>query len=100
MNIHDIIRLGTTLQETEDAAHDLWTHLPSYKIAVKYHDDYAMEFRPSADVVMREACEFIYALSQNAEKEYHKLTDRMADSFLADTGGQCVCGEFHSNNEE
>lgn len=88
MNVQDMIDLGGHLQDIEDRAHDLWTHLPSYQIALKFHGDYAMEFRPSPDEIMSEASEFIYAMSQNAEEQYEALTNRMAESYLNDTLGR------------
>ena len=67
----DIIRLGEQLSREENAAFDLWTWLPSYKEARKYHGDYADEQRPSTDWIMREACHVLAELKygENAEIE-------------------------------
>ena len=98
--VQKMISLGKTLEGIEDRTHDLWTHLPSYQVAKKYHGDYAMEFRPSSEDVMGEACEFIYALSQHAEKEHGELVERMKQSYMVDFGGQCLCGEFHDTTPD
>lgn len=96
--VDNAIALGNYLEDVENGAFDLWTHLPSYLVAQKHHGDYASEFRPSPNEVMSEASEFIYALSQNAEKEHHDLSERMKESYLQDTGYPCPCGEFHDTD--
>ena len=49
MNAADaIIALGKQLSDEKSAAHDLWTWLPSYKVAERNHGDYASEFNARA----------------------------------------------------
>lgn len=43
----EIIRLGREMSEERDAAFDLWSWLPSKKVAEKHHGDYACNFTPS-----------------------------------------------------
>ena len=99
-NIYHMIELGEYLKNTEDRASDLWTHLPSYKVAQKFHGEYASEFRPSPEHIMAEACEFIYALSLHGEDVHTELTDRMAGSFISDNNGMCLCGDFHTTEDK
>lgn len=53
-----IIRLGHQLSEERNAAHDLWSWLPSHDVAVKHHGDYASNFQPSVKDVMAEAAQY------------------------------------------
>jgi len=53
--IDSFISLGKQLDEQQNAAHDLWTWLPSYKVAQKHHGDYASNFVPSIKDIIVEA---------------------------------------------
>jgi hypothetical protein len=55
----DLIRLGEQLAKENNAAHDLWSWLPSHAIAVKHHRDYAAEHCPSNGDVMKEAAMYL-----------------------------------------
>lgn len=48
-----------TLERSNDAAHDLWTWLPSYRKAKKCMGDYAANVKPNNAEIMKEACDFI-----------------------------------------
>jgi len=51
-----ICRLADSIVADGNAAHDLWTWLPSHKWAVECYEDYAINFMPEAlSVVMQEA---------------------------------------------
>lgn len=54
----DFIRLGEELSNERNAAHDLWTWLPSYKHAQAAFGDYASEYMPSVHSIMLEAATF------------------------------------------
>jgi len=81
--VEAIIKLGAQLDEERNAASDLWTWLPSYKVAERYHGDYATEFMPSVSDVMREAAAWF------AARQY-PATDRERGMFET-----CPCGEEH-----
>ena len=83
----DLIQLGEQLAAENDAAHDLWTWLPSHKIAVKHHGDYASEHCPSNADVMKEAAMCLGHLTHPDVA----LTPEEQDWFLS-----CPCGEDHA----
>ena len=57
----DLIRLGEQLAQEQAAALDLWSWLPSYKIAERYHGAHALEHCPNnADVMVEAAMYFGY----------------------------------------
>jgi hypothetical protein len=58
------ISLGHQLSAERDSAHDLWTWLPSHKVAEKNHGDYASEFCPSVKDVMVEAAMYLAHLAR------------------------------------
>ena len=78
-----IVSLGAELAEESNAAHDLWSWLPSCRIAKKFHGDYHSEFRPSPRDAMREACDFFSLLKADS------LQDWVGDHGMF----QCPCGE-------
>jgi hypothetical protein len=82
-----IIRLGRELSEQDNAAFDLWTHLPSHKAADEHHGDYAAEYRPSVTNVLREAAIFIS----------HKLDPTPEQIKEAGDYYSCPCGENHES---
>ena len=59
-----IISLGNQLSEERNAAHDLWTWLPTYRVAQKHHGDYASEFSPSVRDIMVEAAMYFAHLKR------------------------------------
>jgi hypothetical protein len=65
----ELIQFGQQLAAEKDAAHDLWTWLPSHKIAAKHHGDYASEHCPSNQDVMKEAAMYL-AVLQDPPREY------------------------------
>lgn len=88
-NIQTIIDLGAELDRQRNAAFDLWSWLPSYKVAIKWHGDIASEYMPSIENILYEACIVM------AQHKGHKLSkeDR---KFLA----QCPCGDNHQAEEQ
>lgn len=60
----ELIQLGQQLAAENDAAHDLWTWLPSYRVAQKHHGDQASEHRPSNRDVMVEAAMYLASTSR------------------------------------
>jgi hypothetical protein len=88
MNAADsIIALGVQLSAEKNAAHDLWTWLPSYKVAQLNHRDYASEFCPSVKDVLTEAAMFVSCLQAAPGKDY---TLEEKEWFA-----RCPCGEDH-----
>lgn len=82
-----LISLGTQMSEERSAAGDLWTHLPSHKVAEKHHGDYAMEFAPAVKDIMIEASLYIHHL---------KHPERPLDQSDKEWFYTCPCGEGHS----
>lgn len=81
-----IIRLGNQFEQEDNAAHDLWTWLPSYKAAQAGHGDYAVEQMPSVADILLEAATFIsHGLKPSTEQ-------------IAEAGDiyRCPCGEDHA----
>ena len=88
MNAADaIIALGAQLSDEKSSAHDLWTWLPSYKVAEKNHGDYASEFSPSVRDIMVEAAMYISTLKDPPGKE-QTLDEK--EWFT-----RCPCGQEH-----
>ena len=57
-NLRDgMLELAKELEAEENAAFDLWSWLPSCKLAAKYHGDYYVEHQPCTADIMREACD-------------------------------------------
>lgn len=82
----ELIRFGEQLAAENAAASDLWSWLPSHKVAVKHHGDYAAEHCPSVRDVMTEAAMYLAAL-QDPSRE-HTLEEQ--EWFT-----RCPCGEDH-----
>lgn len=81
-----MIRLGEQLAKEDDAAHDLWTWLPSHKVAEKHHGDYALEHCPTNADVMKEAAMYLGHLKHPEIP----LTPEEEEWFTS-----CPCGEDH-----
>jgi hypothetical protein len=86
----ELIRFGEQLAAERDAAHDLWTWLPSHKIAEKHHGDHASEFSPSNRDVMAEAALYLAHLTRPDEP----LTPEEQDWFT-----RCPCDETHEEDK-
>jgi hypothetical protein len=84
---HDLIQLGEQLAAENNAAHDLWTWLPSHKVAEKHHGDYASEHCPSNADVMKEAAMYLGHL----QRPDVPWTIEETDWFES-----CPCGEDHA----
>jgi hypothetical protein len=82
----ELIRFGQQLDAESNAAHDLWTWLPSYKVAQKHHGDYASEHCPSNQDVMHEASLYL----ANASRTNTEMTPEEEEWFT-----RCPCGEDH-----
>lgn len=85
--VRELVNLGQELSDERDKAHDLWTWLPSHKVAEKHHGDYASEFCPSPRDVMIEAALFVSCLKDGTPRDY---TPEEKDWFE-----RCPCGEDH-----
>lgn len=85
MRIDDIVDLGNKLERIRHSAFDLWTWLPSYRAAEKFHGDYASEFQPPIDEIMHEACEM-----------FSHLRDK---KFELPPYEGCPCGEDHKDED-
>lgn len=77
--------LLSRLDGEAEAAHDLWTWLPSRKVAERFHGDYACEVQPTVADVMREAALVM------AEAAGSRLDPAERAEFLE----KCPCGEGH-----
>ena len=82
----ELIRFGQQLAEENNATHDLWSWLPSYKVAQKHHGDYAANAQPSNADVMKEAAMYLGHL----KRPETPLTSEEQDWFTS-----CPCGEDH-----
>jgi hypothetical protein len=85
----ELIKLGQQLSEEEDAAMDLWSWLPSHKVAAKHHGDYASTFCPCKRNVMVEAAMYLAHLTHPDEP----LTAEEKDWFE-----RCPCEEDHEES--
>lgn len=85
----DFIRLGAQLSEENTAAHDLWSWLPSHKIAAKHHGDHASNFCPPNRNVMVEAAMYLAHLSCPEVP----LSAEEQEWFT-----RCPCGEDHAES--
>jgi hypothetical protein len=82
----ELIRFGEQLAEENAAATDLWSWLPSHKVAETHHGDYAAEHCPGKRDVMTEAALYIAHLRNPKEL----LTPEEQEWFTS-----CPCGESH-----
>jgi hypothetical protein len=85
--IPDLIKLGQELSETQNRAFDLWTWLPSYKVAHKFHGDYASSFVPRIQDIIMEANLYIQYLKDLQMNEERRRWFE-----------ECPCGTPHENN--
>jgi hypothetical protein len=83
--IQKAIDLGKELEKQQEKALQLWTWLPSYEAAKKYHDDYSDVHMPSVADILTEASIFIS----------HKLTPTEEQKKEVGEWYECPCGEFH-----
>lgn len=77
--------LARQFENEDNAGFDLWTHLPSYKEAQKFHGDYASEYRPTTADLLIEATMYI---SHGANPNEEQIA-RAGEMYL------CPCGEDH-----
>ncbi len=84
----ELIRLGEQLAAENAAAADLWSWLPSHKIAEQHHGDYASEHGPSNQDVMVEAAMYLGHLKHPTIP----LTPGEKEWFA-----RCPCGEDHED---
>ena len=80
-----IISAAHRFEAESNAAHDLWSWLPSCAVAKKHHGDYYSEFTPDQAEVMREAA---CVLAQKAGYEPREDRDLMET---------CPCGDSHED---
>jgi hypothetical protein len=86
----ELIRFAQQLADEDAAAFDMWTWLPSCKVAEKYHGSHSANFRPSNRDVIVEAVLYIAHLKHPHEP----LTDEQKEWFK-----RCPCGEDHDDEE-
>lgn len=86
----DLIKFTDNLRKEQEAAFDLWTWLPSFKEAKRYHEDYADTLMPSVEMIMRECAVLCGYLQDRLHGRDRKLPEE-TDLF------QCPCGEAHEN---
>lgn len=83
----NLIRLGEVLADENNAAHDLWSWLPSHAVAEAHHGDYASEHCPSNRDVMAEAAMYLAHL----KRPEVALKTEEKEWFM-----NCPCGEDHT----
>lgn len=86
----ELIRLGASLAEDQNRAHDLWTWLPSYTVAQRHHGDYASEFQPEIADIMTEAALYIAKLRRGVTCATKNEEAEEKDWFES-----CSCGDDH-----
>jgi len=97
----ELIRLGQQLAAERDAASDLWSWLPSRKVADKHHGDYSSEHCPSTRDVMIEAAMYIAHLEDSDEDHkvgclaHQKDAAEPLDEEEQEWFQRCPCGEDH-----
>lgn len=84
----DIQSLANEFDAEDNAAVDLWSWLPSRKIAEKYHGDCADNVRPSIESLMTEATIVL------AEKAGYPPSEETRREW-----SECPCGEGHDESE-
>lgn len=89
MSRQDIISLAHQLEEEDNRAFDLWTHLPSHEAAHKHHGDNGDLFTPSVVDILIEATFYISYLNQNIDGDLQALSDGRKELF------SCPCGKNH-----
>ena len=67
-----LLQMAKYIEDVENSSFDLWTWLPSHKEAEKYHGDYADEFKPEPQYVIKEACAYLSSLKYDTESLYFK----------------------------
>lgn len=82
---NDIIRFAKELEEVNNASFDLWTWLPSRKMAEKAHGDYADEYQPELPNLLKETTMVLSLLSN---KQFEKLEEESYRSWFG-----CPCEE-------
>lgn len=85
--INDFISLGRELEKIQEEAYNLWSWLPSRKVAEKHHGDYADEFTPPPSDVMGEA---VLYFAKMKYRPNDPLTEEEKHWFE-----ECPCGEPH-----
>lgn len=86
----ELIRFGQQLADESTAASDLWSWLPSHKVAQKHHGDYVSEHCPSNQDVMHEAALYL----ANSSRADTTMTPEEQEWFT-----RCPCGEDHEKDE-
>ena len=95
MTRDDLIGLGEQLSAENNAAHDLWTWLPSHAVAEKHHEDYADTVCPSNRDVMVEAAMYVAYLKDFLGGDLREHTTEENEWFT-----RCPCGEDHEEDKE
>jgi hypothetical protein len=85
----EIIRLGEQLAAEDNAAHDLWTWLPSHKVAERHHGDYADSVAPAVEDVLKEAAIYIHSLKRIGSTSPEDVAEER------EWFERCPCGEDH-----
>jgi hypothetical protein len=96
-----IIALGNELSEQKNAAFDLWTWLPSYKVAQKHHGDYADNETPSVKDILVEAAMYIAAVKDPSSPHGPKTAEVLRTNNIEETEWfeRCPCGKDHIPDE-
>ncbi len=90
-----LIDLGHRLAEDREAAHDLWSWLPSHKVAERHHGDYAGEFQPAEADVMREAAIYLSMLRSDDQEAWRARNKGEVEEWFE----SCPCGDVHEEDE-
>jgi hypothetical protein len=95
--IDAMIALGRQLDEQQNAAHDLWTWLPSHQVAKKHHDDYADNYTPSIKDILVEAAMYIAAMKDPSSPYGPKTAEVLRTNTPEEVEWfeRCPCDEDH-----
>lgn len=91
----ELIQLGKSLDEDNNRAHDLWTWLPSHKVAERHHGDYAGNFQPEIADIMTEAALYIAKLRRGVV-----CATKSEEAEEKDWFESCPCGDDHASPSE
>lgn len=108
ISVADLAKFVNQLEKAENEAYDLWSWLPSSRVAERHHGDYYSEFSPSTEDVMEEASMFLAYLFSYMRSctgfrkapvdptvvfsDGDKLTEKEELRFM-----HCPCGEDHED---
>ena len=83
-----ILQAARNFEYENNAAHDLWTWLPSYKVAQRFHGSKGIFEAPPIGDILTEASLFIACLKNTEMRDYSPEEKEWFE--------RCPCGEEHT----